>query len=375
MQTYRPSQRKSGSHSAVHAGRGRRAHATQGIPTGVPAQTVEPAAQTAPQIAKRGTPHCRRGVQKAPYLLPRDLFPEDPHSGDPPKLLMTAATWTKYLWQTKIGKAVPQGCAPAAAWKVCSDMLGPYLESISLAVEEEGVLPSKWCSPELIWLTKPNKAPDTPEHLRPIGLLSPTAKAAAASVRELLMPGIQRLLTAVPQFAYLANRDIYDALARVNGQLASIKHSLALTVSNRFVQRQRREEATGTGRWLQPISGGAVLSVDLHKAFDLLTREQLQSTLSKIVADEGVKQTALLLHTKCQYLLFQEGKATAVDTTRGVRQVSPCTSPLVGCLGRLAPPHGTRPIHGSYDHIRRRSSGCVDLPHPGRHSCHGERRT
>ena len=212
-----------------------------------------------------------------------------PETG-PPKLLMTAATWTKYLGQTKIGKAVPQGCAPAAAWKVCSDMLGPYLESISLAVEEEGALPSEWCSPELIWLTKPNKAPDTPEHLRPIGLLSPTAKAAAASVRELLMPGIQRLLTAVPQFAYLANRDIYDALARANGQLASIKHSLALTVSNRFVQRQRREEATGTGRWLQPISGGAVLSVDLHKAFDLLTREQLQSTLSKIEADEGVKQ-------------------------------------------------------------------------------------
>ena len=248
-----------------------------------------------------------------------------PETG-PPKLLMTAATWTKYLGQTKIGKAVPQGSAPAAAWKVCSDMLGPYLENISLAVEEAGVLPSEWCSPELIWLTKPNKAPDVPEHLRPIGLLSPTAKAAAASVRELLMPGIQTLLNAVPQFAYLANRDIHDALARVNGQLASIKHSLALTVANRFVQRQRREEARGPGRWTQPISGGAVLSVDLHKAFDLLTREQLQSTLSKIAANEGVKQTAMLLHTRCQYLLFKDGQATAVDTTRGVRQ---------GC--RLAP--------------------------------------
>ena len=253
-QTYCPSQRKSGSHSAVHAGCGRRTHATQGIPAGISAQTVE------------------------------------------------------------------------AAWKVCSDMLGPYLENISLAVEEAGVLPSEWCSPELIWLTKPNKAPDVPEHLRPIGLLSPTAKAAAASVRELLMPGIQTLLNAVPQFAYLANRDIHDALARVNGQLASIKHSLALTVANRFVQRQRREEARGPGRWTQPISGGAVLSVDLHKAFDLLTREQLQSTLSKIAADEGVKQTAMLLHTRCQYLLFKDGPATAVDTTRGVRQ---------GC--RLAP--------------------------------------
>ena len=114
---------------------------------------------------------------------------------------------------------------------------------------------TEWCSPELIWLTKPNKAPDVPEHLRPIGLLSPTAKAAAASVREMLMPGIQELLNAVPQFAYLAHRDIYDALARVNCQLASIKHSLAQTVANRFVQRQRRETARCSGRWIQPISG------------------------------------------------------------------------------------------------------------------------
>ena len=158
-----------------------------------------------------------------------------------PRLHMSAADWTKYLGQTRIGKAVPQGCAPAATWKACSDILGPYMERISHAVEAEGVLPSEWCSPELIWLTKPNKTPDVPEHLRPIGLLSPTAKAAAASVRELLMPGIQRLLHSVPQFAYLANRDIYDALARVNGQIAAIKHSLAQNVANRFVQRQRRE--------------------------------------------------------------------------------------------------------------------------------------
>ena len=239
---------------------------------------------------------------------------------------MTAEDWTKYLGQTQIGKAVPQGSAPAAAWKICSDLLGPHLERISLAVEEDGTLPSTWCSPELIWLTKPNKAPDLPEHLRPIGLLTPTAKAAAAAVRETLMPGIQKMLQTVPQFAYLTNRDIYDALARVNGQIASIKHSLAFTVSNRFVQRQRREENAGTGRWIKPISGGALLSVDLHKAFDLLTREQLQCTLSKIDADEGIKHTALLLHTQCQYLLFHDGQANAVDTKRGVRQ---------GC--RLAP--------------------------------------
>ena len=188
------------------------------------------------------------------------------------------------------------------------------------------MLPSEWCSPELIWLTKPNKTPDIPEHLNPIGLLSPTAKAAAASVRESLTPGIQRLLHSVPQFAYLANRDIYDALARVNSQIAAIKHSLAQNVANRFVQRQRRESTRCPGRWVQPTSGGAVLSVDLHKAFDLLTREQLLRTLSKLDADEGVRNAAMLLHTRCQYLLVKDGLTAAVDTTRGVCQ---------GC--RLAP--------------------------------------
>ena len=69
-----------------------------------------------------------------------------------------------------------------------------------------------------------------------------------------------------------------------------------------------------------------MLSVDLHKAFDLLTREQLLHTLSKLEADEGVRNAAMLLHTRRQYLLVKDGLTTAVDTTRGVRQ---------GC--RLAP--------------------------------------
>ena len=172
-----------------------------------------------------------------------------PESG-PPCLHMSAADWTKYLGQTRIGKAVPQGCAPAAAWKVCSDLLGRRLEGISQAVEAEGVLPTDWCSPELIWLTKPNKAPDVPEHLRPIGLRSPTTKAAAASVRELLMPGIQTFLHAIPQFAYLANRDIYDALARVNCQIAAIKRSLAhrvLLIALHNVSFGRKPDALAVG--------------------------------------------------------------------------------------------------------------------------------
>ena len=258
----------------------------------------------------------------------REIFAPElpvPEAG-PPRLHMTGGDWAGYLAQTKIGKAVPRSCAPAATWKVCSDLLGPYLETITQDVETMGALPADWSSPELIWLTKPNKAPDVPEHLRPIGLLSPVAKAAAASVRDHLLPGIQGLLHAVPQFAYIPERDIYDALARVGSQVHAIRTTLATNASNRFAQRLRRERHGDNGRWLKPITGGAILSVDLHKAFDLLTREQLSLTLSKIDGDSGVKNTALHLHTGCQYKLGREGGATSLVTTRGVRQ---------GC--RLAP--------------------------------------
>ena len=278
--------------------------------------------------SKKGELLTARGERDRLISYCRETFAPDlpiPATGDP-RLNMTSTDWSKFLGQTKVGKAVPQGCAPAATWKACADLLGPQMAWITRAVEAEGTLPSEWCSPELMWLTKPNKAPDVPEHLRPIGLLTPTAKAAAAFVREQLMPGIQSLLLSVPQFAYLANRDIYDALARVNCQIADIKHSLAQNVANRFVQRQRRESTRCSGRWIQPIGGGAVLSVDLHKAFDMLTREQLLRTLSKLDAEEGIKNAAMLLRTQCQYVLVKDGVATEVNTTRGVRQ---------GC--RLAP--------------------------------------
>ena len=244
----------------------------------------------------------------------------------PLRLHMTREDWVGYLAQTKIGKAVPTSCAPAATWRLCSDLLGPYLESVTQDVETQGTLPDDWSSPELIWLTKPNKAPDVPEHLRPIGLLSPAAKAAAASVRDHLLPGIQGLLHTVPQFAYIPGRDIYDALARVGSQIHAIRATLATNASNRFAQRLRREQHGGNGRWLQPITGGAILSVDLQKAFDLLTREQLSSTLSRIDGDSGIKNTALHLHTGCKYILGKAGDTTFLATTRGVRQ---------GC--RLAP--------------------------------------
>ena len=180
------------------------------------------------------------------------------------------------------------------------------------------------------------------------------------------MPGIQRLLHSVPQFAYLANRDIYDALARVNCQIAEIKHSLAQNVANRFVQRQRREANRQPGRWIQPIGGGAMLSVDLHKAFDLLTREQLSRTLSKIDADEGVKNTAMLLRTRCQYLLVKDGATNGGGYhTRSSPRLSPGARSLVCCLRGHNQSTWALCFFGAFHSLCGRPFRCVDFPHLG----------
>ena len=139
-------------------------------------------------------------------------------------------------------------------------------------------MPHSWSSPELIWLPKPLKVPDDPSRLRPIGLLTPIAKAAAASIRGLLMDGILASLDSIPQFAYLPGRDLNDALARVNHRMGVIRASLRFSATNRFDQRTVRENTRQGGRWLHPVCGGAVLSIDLHKAFDMVSREQLANT-------------------------------------------------------------------------------------------------
>ena len=237
-----------------------------------------------------------------------------------------ADNWTKLLRQTGFNKAVPTGQAPSAAWRACADVVGEALSRISATATRLQKMPASWSSPELIWLPKPLKVPDDPSRLRPIGLLTPAAKAAAASIRGLLMDGILASLHTIPQFAYLPGRDLSDALARVNHRMEVIRTSLRFSTTNRFDQRTIRENTRQGGRWLHPICGGAVLSIDLHKAFDMVSREQLASTLAELTGPDEAKAAALRLHTECIYHLSVAGQGAAIHTTRGVRQ---------GC--RLAP--------------------------------------
>ena len=89
---------------------------------------------------------------------------------------------------TQVGKAVPPGVAPAAAWRISADLVAPLLQqAFAQHATLNAVLPERWTDAWIVWLPKPGKAPSNPAALRPIGLMSPEAKTLAAIIRNRLL--------------------------------------------------------------------------------------------------------------------------------------------------------------------------------------------
>ena len=233
-----------------------------------------------------------------------------------------ADNWTKLLRQTGFNKAVPTGHAPSAAWRACADVVGEALSQISETATRLQRMPESWSSPELIWLPKPLKVHDP--SLPSLHWFAYARSQGCGRIHPRSPHGRHPSLPSHhPSVRVPPGRDLNDALARVNHRMEVIRTSLQFSTTNRFDQRTIRENTQNGGRWLHPICGGAV---DLHKAFDMVSREQLASALDALMGPAEAKAAALRLHTECTYHLRVAEHGVAVSTTRGVRQ---------GC--RLAP--------------------------------------
>ena len=165
-------------------------------------------------------------------------------------------------------------------------------------------------------MAKPGKQPDQPAALRPIGLMSPSAKALAGLLRNTLHNQIKASLRWIPQYAYQPHRDLTDALARVHRWLRDFQAHLDTAGGSRHAKRQR-EQQTGP----QNLAvGGAVLSIDLKQAFDTVSREALTQALRNLGADEATIAAVIAIHDTSCYHIQQQDTATSVRTTRGIRQ-------------------------------------------------------
>ncbi|CAE6926016.1 unnamed protein product [Symbiodinium sp. CCMP2456] len=131
-------------------------------------------------------------------------------------LNITAEEIMHAMARLKPNKAVPSVSAPAALWKQLSQVTVPILVAQFAQAFRKGAtkVPEAWSISELILLPKPNKSLRTPAHLRPICLLPLQAKITASTLARRLLPFVSEYLRDQPQFAYVPDRTLAQALER-----------------------------------------------------------------------------------------------------------------------------------------------------------------
>ncbi|CAE7455423.1 unnamed protein product [Symbiodinium natans] len=233
-------------------------------------------------------------------------------------LVFTVEEIESQLKSIKIGKAVPPGVAPASVWRLAAPQVARLLKmAFDQHSHQPGItLPLQWTDAWIVWLPKPGKDPCEPSSLRPIGLMSPDAKALAGLLKirlyELLRPQLRR----VPQFAYQPGRDLYDALARVQVWIDNFKRCYGRGNSSKFAQRDREENPDNT----KLCVGGAILSLDLKQAFDRVNRQALAQSLKDLGAGESMTAEIISLLDTSRYHIISDQEQSTVGTTRGIRQ-------------------------------------------------------
>ena len=229
-------------------------------------------------------------------FAPRQLPPD--RAGVQLPLIFTVEEVEAQLRLTKVGRAVPPGIAPTAAWQLAATDVAPLLQkALQTGAVANEALPSKWTDAWIVWLPKQGKAPSHPTALRPIGLMHPEAKCLAALLRGRIYEHIRPQLLWVPQFAYLPGRDLHDALARVHEWIARFRVNIAVAAPDRFAKRERQRQGTDKNLCV----GWAILSLDLKQAFDRVDRTALVQALRRLGTPDDLVAAVIAIHDTSAY--------------------------------------------------------------------------
>ena len=217
------------------------------------------------------------------------------------------------LAQLKKGKAVPASSVPAEIWQLCPTEYACKLSGLLQTCAQAGApVPPEVSHCELSLLPKPGKDTRRPCDLRPLGLQGPSSKIYALAVRGRLMEYIQPLLDRVPQYAYVPGKNIDQAIVRVAKHCAAIRHRLREGVKT--VHQRRLGHKAGV------CYGGIMLSIDLSRAFDSLTRQALSAALDLAEVPVALRDAVLSLHNACRYTVKHHTHRADFPMEVGVRQ-------------------------------------------------------
>ncbi|CAE7346734.1 unnamed protein product [Symbiodinium sp. CCMP2592] len=213
----------------------------------------------------------------------------------------------------KGGKAVPRQSIPADVWKLCPQQFAVFMATtLGRCKATQELPPSEIADCELSLLPKPGKVNRRPQDLRPLGLQDPSAKVYAIVLRERLLALTLDRILASNQHAYCPGKSIDIAIARVSSFCSDIRERVRVGVLNVHQKRAGQREST--------CYGGAMLSLDLSRAFDSLTRQALESSLRASHVPDDLCQSILQVHNQCRYTVRHHNYQGHFPMQVGVRQ-------------------------------------------------------
>ena len=149
----------------------------------------------------------------------------------------------------------------------------------------------------------------TPADIRPICLLSLHAKLLAAMLAD---RHAVAYLEGLPQFAYMPNKQVADALDRV---FAHCFRGRQLT-SGRWGSVHYRREGL-----CEPDAQGAFqISLDIEKAYDKVSRAQLESALLEAGVDCDTIALIMSIHDQAKLRVTYQDESADIPTKCGLRQ-------------------------------------------------------
>ena len=210
-------------------------------------------------------------------------------------------------------KAVPVHSPPAEVWQTAPKPLAQYFaQHLQHCRERQQPLPAETTDCQLALLPKPGRPSRRPKDLRPLGLQDPCSKILACILRDKLVTHIVPWMIDKPQYAYLPGRSIDAAILRVCKVCDTIKARL-----------QQSQDTVHSRRQSRPVprcTGGALLSLDLSRAFDMLPRWALLQSLQAASVPEDLSRIVLELHEQCHYGIRHNRYQGRFEMQLGVRQ-------------------------------------------------------
>ena len=197
-------------------------------------------------------------------------------------------------------KAAPPHLAPHVLWKAAAKPVADFVAEVQGAkwATQGTFLPVEWAASWLVFQSKPNKAGNKPEHMRPISLLEPLGKAMSGLIKERLFEHCSQ----VREKAKAQGRSLYELRAGI------------------------------------PRRGcvcGLQVSADFSQAFDRIGRHLLEEALAFLGVPADLSYVIMSWVHATAFHVLQDGYTESYDSVRGIRQGCKLSPTLWCCISVL----------------------------------------